>query len=291
VLFQGSFPLFWTPVADRISLLFLPCAAFGEVTIVRGREDGKIYAMKKMSKEAMIMKNQIGHVMAEKAALADLSSSSSLAASSARSAGSTGSPSSGSPLTDPLSLGDWIVKLHFSFQDADFLYLVMEPCLGGDLMGLLIKKDVLPEEWIRFYAAEAAMAIGSVHAAGFVHRDIKPDNFLFDHNGHLYLTDLGLCKAVEEDEIDETTIYAATAGTQPGGAAVPSGSEAGAAGVKGGGLSPPVDVHHDRPGGPGPVPAAGHIKDRKLIYSTVGTPDYIVSPQTEHCYSCPIFLL
>lgn len=63
------------------------------------------------------------------------------------------------------------MNLHFSFQDEDRLYLVMDYCAGGDLMTLLIKEDVLPEAWVRFYAAEAVKAIASVHAMGYIHRD------------------------------------------------------------------------------------------------------------------------
>jgi len=45
----------------------------------------------------------------------------------------------------------------------------------------------------RFYTLELALAVGSVHGMGFIHRDIKPDNILIDENGHLKLTDFGLC--------------------------------------------------------------------------------------------------
>jgi serine/threonine protein kinase len=48
----------------------------------------------------------------------------------------------------------WIVDLKYSFQDDDYLYLVMEYLPGGDLMTLLIKKDVFTEEEAKFYMAE-----------------------------------------------------------------------------------------------------------------------------------------
>merc|ERR1711957_988800 len=67
---------------------------------------------------------------------------------------------------------------------------------GGDLMSLLIKDHVFSEDATRFFMAEAASAISSVHALGYIHRDIKPDNMLLDARGHLRLTDLGLCKKV-----------------------------------------------------------------------------------------------
>lgn len=135
--------------ADFESLVTIGRGAFGEVTVVRGREDGRIYAMKRMLKDAMLAKNQVAHVMAERAALSEV--------------GEAGGASA----------IDWVVRLHYSFQDSAFLYLVMDLCVGGDLMGLLIKRDTLPEEMAKFYAAEMAMAIASVHSAGFIHRDIS----------------------------------------------------------------------------------------------------------------------
>lgn len=96
---------------------------------------------------------------------------------------------------DALSQADnpWVVKLHYSFQDANNLYLAMEYCPGGDLMGLLMKEDifrcgrdrdafrrsrVMPrppvaaasEEATRFYAVEAILAVQSVHDLGYIHR-------------------------------------------------------------------------------------------------------------------------
>ena len=92
----------------------------------------------------------------------------------------------------------WLTVLHYSFQDEMNLYMVLTYMPGGDLMTLLMKEDVFTEEVTRFYMAEAAQAISSVHALGYIHRDIKPDNMLLDARGHLKLTDLGLCKKVGE---------------------------------------------------------------------------------------------
>ena len=54
--------------------------------------------------------------------------------------------------------------------------MVMEYLPGGDLMGLLMKKDTFTELETMQYVAEIAMAISSVHALGYIHRDLKPDN-------------------------------------------------------------------------------------------------------------------
>jgi len=159
--------------ADFESLAVIGRGAFGEVRLVRQKgkkedpQTGQIFALKSMKKEMMVMKNQVHHVKAERDALATADDS-----------------------------NRWLTVLHCSFFDETHLYMAMEFMPGGDLMGLLIKEDTFSEEVTRFFMAEAAQAISSVHALGYVHRDIKPDNMLLDARGHLKLTDLGLCKKV-----------------------------------------------------------------------------------------------
>merc|ERR1719427_2508772 len=138
--------------------------AFGEVRVVKKKDDQEVYAMKTMLKKEMIDKNQVAHIKAER---------------------------------DLLSAADnpWLVKLLYSFQDDKYLYLVMEYCGGGDLMTILMREDILTESQTRFYMAELACAINSVHELKFVHRDLKPDNVLIANNGHIKLSDFGLAKS------------------------------------------------------------------------------------------------
>lgn len=57
---------------------------------------------------------------------------------------------------------------------------------GGDLLSLLIERDTFPEEMAKFYIAEIILAVEETHQVlGAIHRDIKPDNFLFDQQGHI----------------------------------------------------------------------------------------------------------
>merc|ERR1719193_1036546 len=105
----------------------------------------------------------------------------------------------------------WLVKLHYSFQDDTFLHLVMEYCAGGDLMTILMRGDILSEKCTRFYMAELAMAIKSVHDLKFVHRDLKPDNVLVSNSGHIKLSDFGLAKAFESREEKYISQYQAKA--------------------------------------------------------------------------------
>lgn len=64
----------------------------------------------------------------------------------------------------------YIVKLYCSFQDAEFLYLIMEYLPGGDMMTLLMRKDTLTEDEARFYVAETVLAIESIHKHNYIHR-------------------------------------------------------------------------------------------------------------------------
>lgn len=142
--------------------------AFGVVALVKQRDTGGLYAMKQLRKADMLRKGQEGHVRAER----DLMTSAS-ASTSAK----------------------WIVKLVYSFQDVDHLYLIMEFMGGGDLLNLLIEKDIFAEDFSRFYVAEMILAIHEAHRLGYIHRDIKPDNFLFTSQGHIKLADFGLCQS------------------------------------------------------------------------------------------------
>ncbi|XP_008555309.1 serine/threonine-protein kinase Warts [Microplitis demolitor] len=136
--------------------------AFGEVTLVRKLDTNQFYAMKTLRKADVLNRNQVAHVKAERDILAEADN-------------------------------EWVVKLYYSFQDKDNLYFVMDYIPGGDLMSLLIKFGIFKEPLARFYIAELTCAVESVHKMGFIHRDIKPDNILIDRDGHIKLTDFGLC--------------------------------------------------------------------------------------------------
>lgn len=73
----------------------------------------------------------------------------------------------------------WVVQLYYSFQDPQYLYLIMEFLPGGDLMTMLIKYDTFSEDVTRFYIAECVLAIEDIHKMGFIHRCV---DILFDTN-------------------------------------------------------------------------------------------------------------
>ena len=150
-----------------------------------------------------------------------------------------------------------VTRLHFSFQDDSHIYLILDYCPGGDLMGLLMREGVLAEDAVRVYAAEIATGIAAIHELGYLHRDLKPDNVLLDAQGHLRLADLGLCKKIATGGNDEEEEYTAGTHNSSGGACAATVLANCASGVT---SSTPV----------APVPP-----HRALAFSVVGTPDYI----------------
>jgi len=97
----------------------------------------------------------------------------------------------------------YLVRMHYSFQTKECLYLTMEYCSGGDLRHFIDAVGSLEEEECALFFAEMIMAVHDLHKMGYLHRDIKPENFLIDPKGHLKLADFGLSKqmfgTVDED--------------------------------------------------------------------------------------------
>ena len=153
-------------IFDFVPIKIIGKGAFGEVRLCKYIPTDDIVAIKKMKKEEMHKKNQVLHVRAERDVLSE-------------------------------AKNQWIVELKFSFQDQNYLYLGMEYLPGGDLMTLLMARDILPEEDAKFYAAEMVLAIESVHDMGCIHRDLKPDNVLIGKDGHIKLSDFGLSKKLD----------------------------------------------------------------------------------------------
>ena len=86
----------------------------------------------------------------------------------------------------------WVVPLIAAFQDQTNLYLVMDYMIGGDFLGLLIRYDRLKEKATKWYLAEMILCIEEAHRLNWIHRDVKPDNFLISASGHLKISDFGL---------------------------------------------------------------------------------------------------
>ncbi|KAL1799179.1 hypothetical protein ACET3X_003216 [Alternaria dauci] len=126
------------------------------------RRPKQVYAMKVIRKSDMLRNSQEGHLRAERDFL--------VASENSR----------------------WVVPLISAFQDNNNLYLVMEYMMGGDFLGLLLREDILDENVAKWYLAEMILCIEEAHKMNWIHRDVKPDNFLITSSGHLKISDFGL---------------------------------------------------------------------------------------------------
>jgi len=160
-------------VADFDLLKIVGKGAFGKVMLVRkknpGADEGKVYAMKVLRKDVIAAKGQIEHTKSERDILFEVRH-------------------------------PYIVRLRYAFQSEDKLYLVTDYYNGGTLFYHLRKSRHFTEERARFYAAELLLALSHLHKQNIIYRDLKLENVLMDHQGHLALTDFGLSK----QNIDET---------------------------------------------------------------------------------------
>ena len=80
------------------------------------------------------------------------------------------------------------------------LYLILDFLRGGDPFTRLSKEVMFTEEDVKFYLAELALALSHLHSVGIIYRDLKPENILLDFDGHIAVTDFGLCKEGFEEK-------------------------------------------------------------------------------------------
>ncbi|KAG9478145.1 myotonin-protein kinase isoform X2 [Eleutherodactylus coqui] len=154
--------------------------AFSEVAVVRKKSNAQVYALKIMNKWDLLKRSDVACFREEREVLVN---------------------------------GDtrWITQLHFAFQDDNYLYLVMDYYVGGDLLSLLSKfPDGFPPHMAIFYLAEMIMAVNSVHSLGYIHRDIKPDNMLLNRSGHIHLGDFGSCLKLRQDGMVSCSVAVGT---------------------------------------------------------------------------------
>ena len=145
--------------------------SFSEVLRARLRSDGSVHALKVMMKRHILREKKAEFVKNERHAM------------------------------DACRDVPGVVKLRFTFQDCNALYLGMEPCEGGELFEQIRRRKPggLPPVVARFYAAELLDVVEAAHARGIIHRDLKPENILLDHRGHVKLTDFGSCLMLRGD--------------------------------------------------------------------------------------------
>ena len=88
----------------------------------------------------------------------------------------------------------FIVNMHYSFQDKDNLYLIIDFLQGGDLRYHLCKEKQFTEEQTKFIIANIILGLEYIHFNRIIHRDIKPENIVMDSKGYVKITDFGIAK-------------------------------------------------------------------------------------------------
>ncbi|XP_041847605.1 microtubule-associated serine/threonine-protein kinase 3 isoform X4 [Melanotaenia boesemani] len=149
--------------SDFDTIKLISNGAYGAVYLVRHKETRQRFAMKKINRQNLILRNQIQQVFVER---------------------------------DILTFAEnpFVVSMFCSFETRRHFCMVMEYVEGGDCANLLKNIGPLPVDMARMYFAETVLALEYLHNYGIVHRDLKPDNLLITSMGHIKLTDFGLSK-------------------------------------------------------------------------------------------------
>ncbi|KAF9357965.1 hypothetical protein BGX26_002757 [Mortierella sp. AD094] len=138
----------------------------GKVMLVREFKSKKLFALKAISKEWVILQREIEHTKSERNILANVAR-----------------------ISHP-----FLIKLRHSFQSNAQLFMVLDYYPGGDIATQLAKWHRFEPARCLFYAAEIVLGIEELHRQGIVYRDLKPENILLALDGHIVLTDFGLSK-------------------------------------------------------------------------------------------------
>ena len=151
---------------------------FGKVWKVKCKLNNKYYAMKIMSKLKIIKKNSVKNINNEKKFL--------------------------SILHNP-----FLVNMICSFQDNDNLYLVMDLLLGGDMRYHINKRAIYnrkkDENQLKFIAGCVLIGLNYIHENQIIHKDIKPENLVYDSKGYIHITDFGISKIFHPDNGKENS--------------------------------------------------------------------------------------
>ncbi|KAK0743288.1 kinase-like domain-containing protein [Schizothecium vesticola] len=138
--------------------------AFGKVRIVERKDTGLSFALKYIRKDEVVRSESVRNIIRERRMLEHVNH-------------------------------PFICNLRYSFQDIEYMYLVVDLMSGGDLR-FHISRKTFTEDAVRFWISELGCALKYVHAQNIVHRDVKPDNVLLDADGHVHLTDFNVASDI-----------------------------------------------------------------------------------------------
>lgn len=147
----------------------LGVGGFGRVELVTAGPTNTPFALKKLKKNEIKDVKQQQHILNEKEIMLECRS-------------------------------PFIVKMYQTFNCPKYLYMLMEPCLGGELWTLLRNSRRFTDQTAAFYVACVILALDYLHTRGVIYRDLKPENLLLDSSGYVKLTDFGFAKQLVGEE-------------------------------------------------------------------------------------------
>merc|ERR1711874_428920 len=147
----------------------LGVGGFGRVELVTAGGNKIPFALKKMKKNEIQDQKQRQHILNEKSVMKSC-------------------------------VSPFIVQLYQTYQDSKYLYMLMEPCLGGELWTILRNSKRFTDSTARFYVACVILAFEYLHDKGIIYRDLKPENLLVDSSGYIKLTDFGFSRKLNNGE-------------------------------------------------------------------------------------------
>ncbi|KAH6843049.1 kinase-like domain-containing protein [Chaetomium sp. MPI-CAGE-AT-0009] len=143
--------------------------AFGKVRIVERKDTNLSFALKYIRKDEVVRSESVRNIIRERRMLEHVNH-------------------------------PFICNLRYSFQDIEYMYLVVDLMSGGDLR-FHISRKTFTEEAVRFWISELGCALRYIHGQGIIHRDVKPDNVLLDADGHVHLTDFNVASDIVQGKV------------------------------------------------------------------------------------------
>lgn len=145
----------------------------GSVYLVKHKVTGEYFAMKSIRKDFIIKNELLDCLINEKTIMQD-------------------------------SDHPFILKLISCFKLPLRIYFLMPFLPGGDLRSQQRRYQRFNETQVKFFAAQIASSLVSLHKQGIVYRDLKPENILVQRDGYLMLADFGIAARLGEGELSQS---------------------------------------------------------------------------------------